>query len=257
MEAINHPALTNAADLTFSSVPAAGHRIHAVVQGAGEPVVLIHGLGGSWRWWGRNIGPLAEHHRVYALHLGQRERWSDGRGRVRPAQAAEVLAEWMARIGLERAHIVGHSLGGLMAMRLAAAFPERVGKLVLVDAAGLPFADSFWRLTARAFGPAPERTREFRRLVLADTLRTNPLVVFQTARDLVREDVGDLLGRIAAPTLIVWGEADPMVPVAHAARLHAGIAGSRLLVVPRAGHNPMYYHAEAFNRAVLGFLGET
>lgn len=242
-------------DEALDAVSVDGKLIHYVVQGAGEPVVLVHGLAGSWRWWGRNIDPLAQRHRVYTLDLGRRERWLRGRERVRPAEAAEVLAGWMDRVGLERAHIIGHSLGGHMAIRLAATHPERVDHLVLVDAAGLLHGVKLWRLTARAFGPTPERTREFRRLVIGDTLRTNPLVVLQTARDMVRDNVEAMLQRVQAPTLIVWGGRDKVVPVANGYALRAGIPGARLLVIPHAGHNPMYYHAGTFNRVVLDFLG--
>jgi pimeloyl-ACP methyl ester carboxylesterase len=217
-------------------------------------VILIHGLGGSWRWWCHNIDALAERYHVYALDFTRRARWSNGRGRVRPSESAGLLTAWMQRVGLERAHVIGHSLGGLMAIRLAAAAPERVDRLVLVDATGLPFDAGLWRLAWRAFGPAPERTREFRRMVITSNLRTNPLIVFQTARDMIRENVADLLARVAAPTLIVWGGRDPMVPVANAAALQAGIRDSRVIVVPGAGHNPMYYHPVLFNRAVLDFL---
>jgi pimeloyl-ACP methyl ester carboxylesterase len=254
MVALRLPAWSKAGDEALDSVVVAGRRIHYVARGAGEPLVLVHGLGASWRWWERNIGPLAERYRVYALDLGRRERWLRGGGRVRPAEAAEALAGWMEQTGIEKAHIVGHSLGGHMAIRLAAARPEMVDRLVLVDAAGLLYGANLWALTARAIGPAPERTREFRRRVLVDSLRTNPVVVLQTARDMVRDNVAAVLDRVAAPTLIIWGGRDKVVPVANAYALREGIPHARLLVIPHAGHNPMYYHAGTFNRVALEFL---
>jgi pimeloyl-ACP methyl ester carboxylesterase len=141
-----------------------------------------------------------------------------------------------------------------MAIRLAVAHPNLVDRLVLVDGAGLLYGANLLGLTARALGPAPERTVEFRRMVLADTVRTNPFVVLQTARDMVRDDVAALLGRVAAPTLIVWGGRDRVVPVANAYALRDGIPGARLFVIPHAGHNPMFYHAGTFNRVVATFL---
>lgn len=245
---------TRSDDHGLHTIVVGGRRVRYLERGAGEPVVLVHGLGGSWRWWSRNIDALAECHRVYALDLGRREHWHRGHTRVRPAEAAVVLTGWLDAVGLARAHLVGHSLGGSMAMRLAAMHPERVGRLVLVDAAGLLHGASLLGLTARALGPAPERTLEFRRIVVTDTLRTNPLVVLQTARDMVRDDLTDHLSRIVAPTLIVWGGRDHVVPVADAYALRDRIAGARLLVVPHAGHNPMYHHAGTFNRVVLDFL---
>jgi pimeloyl-ACP methyl ester carboxylesterase len=254
MVALRLPAWAKAGDESLETATIAGRRVRYVVRGAGQPVVLLHGLSGSWRWWERNIDALAEQYRVYALDLGRRERWLRGRERVRPAEAAEVLAGWMAHVGLERAHIVGHSLGGHMAIRLAASHPDIVDRLVLVDAAGLLYGASLVGLTARAFGPAPERTIEFRRMVFADAVRTNPLVVLQTARDMVRDDVAVLLGQVAAPTLIIWGGRDHVVPVANAYALRDGIPGARLFIIPHAGHNPMYHHAGTFNRVVAAFL---
>lgn len=256
MAVLRLPVWRTAGDEVLESIDVGGRRLYYVAQGRGDPVVLIHGLGGSWRWWERNIGPLAEHHRVYALDLGRRERWLHGRERVRPAEAAEALASWMAGVGLARAHVIGHSLGGHMAIRLAATYPALVDRLVLVDSAGLLDSANFWRLTARAFGPAPERTREFRRLVLHDSLRTNPLVVFQTAREMMRDHLAPLLGRVAAPTLIIWGGRDKVVPLASAYALRDGIPAARLFIIPHAGHNPMFYHAGTFNRLVLEFLAE-
>jgi pimeloyl-ACP methyl ester carboxylesterase len=165
-----------------------------------------------------------------------------------------VLAAWLDTVGLPCAHLVGHSLGASMAIRLAATHPERVRRLVLVDAAGLLHGTGLLDLTARAIGPAPERTLEFRRLVMADVLRTNPFVVLQTAREMVRDDLAHTLDRVATPTLIIWGGRDRVVPVDHAYVLRDRIAGSRLLVIPQAGHNPMYYHAGTFNRVVAEFL---
>jgi pimeloyl-ACP methyl ester carboxylesterase len=255
MAASRAPAWTPPTLAPLATVEVAGRRLHHVELGRGEPVVLIHGLGGSWRWWSRNIEPLAEHFRVFALDLSRREHWLRGQGRVRPREADDVLAAWLDRVDLGPVHLVGHSLGGHMAIRLSARHPERVRRLVLIASVGLPFGAGLLRLTARALGPVPERTLAFRRLVLADSLRTNPLVVLQTAREMLRDDLTGLLERIAAPTQIIWGERDPMVPVANAHRLHAAIAGSRLLIIPRAGHNPMYYHPAVCNRTMIDFLG--
>src|SRR5215210_6043225 len=118
--------------MTESVVLGDGRHVHYVARGHGQPVVLVHGLGGSWRWWRYNIDALARHYRVYALDLSRRERWLTGSGRIRPQEAAEVLAEWLTHTQIVRTHIVGHSLGGHMAVRLAAAYPELVDRLVLV-----------------------------------------------------------------------------------------------------------------------------
>src|SRR4051794_39932286 len=108
------------------------------VAGAGPPVVLVHGLSGSTRWWRRNIGALTPHQRVYVVDL-----IGFGASRARHpfalSEAASFLARWLDHLGLERVSVVGHSMGGLIAAELAADAPDRVDRLVLVDPAALPF----------------------------------------------------------------------------------------------------------------------
>src|SRR3954451_12556185 len=105
--------------------------IASEVAGGGAPVVLVHGLCGSGRWWRRNIGALTPHRRVYVVDL-------IGFGASRPrhpfalAEAASYLLQWMDQLELARVSLVGHSMGGLIAADLAADAPKRVDRLVLV-----------------------------------------------------------------------------------------------------------------------------
>src|ERR671913_1388101 len=104
------------------------------VAGSGPPLILLHGLSGSGRWWGRNVPAFADSFRPYAVDLpgfgaSRRVRWS------RLDDTVDRLADWIAAEGLAQAHIAGHSLGGAVAARLAARHPERIDRLVLVDAA--------------------------------------------------------------------------------------------------------------------------
>src|SRR5215204_4762664 len=104
------------------------------VHGSGPPLILLHGLSGSGRWWCRNVPAFASRFRTYAIDLpgfgaSRGVRWS------RLDDTADRLSDWIAAEGLSRVHIAGHSLGGAAAARLAARYPERVDRLVLVDAA--------------------------------------------------------------------------------------------------------------------------
>src|ERR687895_1024077 len=103
------------------------------VVGSGPPLILLHGLSGSGRWWSRNVPVFSDSFRTYSVDLpgfgGSRGiRWS------RLDDIADRFADWLVEEGLPRAHIAGHSLGGAVAARLAARHPDRIDRLGLVDA---------------------------------------------------------------------------------------------------------------------------
>src|SRR5215211_1567177 len=107
------------------------------VNGSGPPLLLLHGLSGSGRWWCRNVPAIASSFRTYVVDLpgfgaSRDVRWS------RLDDTVDRLADWIAAEGLSRAHVAGHSLGGAVAARLAASHPEQVDRLVLVNAAIRP-----------------------------------------------------------------------------------------------------------------------
>jgi pimeloyl-ACP methyl ester carboxylesterase len=185
-------------------------------------VVLVHGLAGSPRWW-RPILPALRDYDV---------RYVDPRD-VLTADADDVL--------------IGHSLGGLRAVQYAA--QRQVRKLVLVDPVGvasgrlLPFELlEMLRATTPAFFPT----------VAFDALRWGPWALLRHGLIASRTRVDP--SRIHAPTLIVWGERDNLVPVRLAREWQAAIPGSRLEIVPRARHVPMVDNPSAFLEVLLDFL---
>jgi pimeloyl-ACP methyl ester carboxylesterase len=236
-----------------------GFRVHSVEYGAGaECIVLIHGLSGSSRWWTRNAPELADGYRVVIPDLvgfGRSARPEMGLPAI-PA-AAELLGDWMNERGLDRAHVVGHSMGGQVAVHLAAEQPERVDRLILVDAAGIPrpldpmalarFAAEMtplWRWGDPGFLP----------VIARDALAAGPWTLLQSISRIMKDDVRPLLPRVRASTLIVWGARDTLVPLAHAWELRRGIPNARLAVLRAAAHNPMVDRPADFNRLVLRFL---
>jgi pimeloyl-ACP methyl ester carboxylesterase len=224
------------------------------VSGAGPPVVLVHGLSGSTRWWERNAPALARQFRVYVVDLAG---FGNSRGqRFVLAEGARALTKWMDALGIERASFVGHSMGGHIVADLAADFPERVERLVLVDAAALP-------LDLRSWLPSPAMLEGLRYLpyrflpvVLYDALRAGAITLAGAFLSLARADISVKLGNIVAPTLIVWGENDLLVPASSGAALKQAIRGARLEVFPQTSHNPMWERAEWFNALVSAFLAE-
>src|SRR5690606_26761726 len=107
--------------------------IRYLMMGKGRPLILLHGLSGSVRWWRHNLEALAEQHTVFVVDLVRYRGTKTPRFVLR--STARRLAGWMRSIEIESADFIGHSMGGAIAAEVAADFPERVQKLVLVDPA--------------------------------------------------------------------------------------------------------------------------
>jgi len=233
----------------------ADSRLAYEVAGSGPPLILLHGLSGSGRWWSRNVPVFSRSYRTYSVDLpgfGQSRglRWS------RLDDIADRLADWLVEEDLPKVHIVGHSLGGAVAARLAARHPDRVDRLVLVDAAIRPQGT---RLTARPAHVMHTVGREslgFAPLLVRDFLRSHPRSFVAATLDALQTDWEPHLRRIDASTLVVWGERDAITPLALGQEITAVIPGARLIALAGVGHNPMWERAEAFNAEVLRFLAD-
>ena len=224
--------------------------------GGGSPIALVHGLSGSTRWWSRNVASLAEHHLVAAVDL-----IGFGRNRRLTAplvippfhEVSALLARWLETFD-EPVHLAGHSMGGLLAIRVAAERPDLVRSLILVSAVGVPFA----------LKPGPHLRALPRRpwglnlapIVLPDALRAGPTSLAVASARVLRGDATAWMRHLRVPALLVWGEADPLVPVPYGEEMQQQIEGSRLVVLPSAAHVAMWDAPDAFNRVVLDFIDE-
>lgn len=227
--------------------------VYYQVGGEGPALVLVHGLSGSSRWWRRNMRALGQQFRVHVIDLvsfGQ----SRAPERFVLRRAAASLLGWMDTVAIDRCHLIGHSMGGFIAADLAAAHPERVDRLVLVDAAALPFGRNY-------FGHAYGLARAVRRLplnfyptLITDAYRAGPITIAKAAWELLGTDISDRLNAIENPVLVVWGEHDTAVPLDIGRKLAERLTHAQLTIIRGAGHNPMWDRPEAFNRAVLAFL---
>jgi pimeloyl-ACP methyl ester carboxylesterase len=217
-------------------VPAIG-----TVTGDGDPVVLLHGMAGSSRWWAPVAERLAERHAVHSLDL-----------RAAPSAAVEAVERYLEP--LAPVPLVGHSLGGLVAARVAARQPDLVARLALVAPAGVPpgYGPLGYALPlAREVAGA---TPSFLRLLALDALRTGPFALLRSARELLGDDVRHELGAVRAPTLLLWGERDALVPAALAEAFAAALPHARLVLVRGARHMPMLERPDETAAALLDFL---
>jgi pimeloyl-ACP methyl ester carboxylesterase len=226
--------------------------------GSGTPVALIHGLSGSSRWWSRNLEALAARHLVAAVDLvgfGRNNRFLGVPVVLPPfAEVTALLARWLETFG-EPVHLVGHSMGGQIAIRLAAERPDLIRSLVLADAAGMPFhLDP--RPHIRPLPKPPYGGTGIARLLVPDFFRAGPASVAVAGTRVMLGDMRESMHAIRVPTLLVWGENDPLVPLQYGQAMQQEIAGSRLVVIPRAAHVVMWDAPEEFNRTVLEFFDE-
>lgn len=224
------------------------------VVGAGEPVVLVHGLSGSTLWWNRNIGALAERYQVYLIDLPGFGSMHHLRASFAVAHASSWLARWMEAVHLSQAHFVGHSMGGYACMRLAVSRPDLVRSLTLAAPVGVPAYPSVSRELVPLIASVRSVTPGFLPVLAFDAMRMGPAMLLRTARELVREDIRSSMEAITAPTLLIWGEHDTLVPPWCGDVLRKSIPDSRLLILLGAGHVVMYDRPAEFNAAVLSFL---
>ena len=218
------------------------------VAGEGEPVVLVHGLSGSWRWWRPVLEPLAERRCVYLLDLPRLGR------RLPAVELTGWLSRWLDAAALESVDLVGHSLGGLIAAELAAEQPQRAHRLVLVAPAGIACGST---VLGRAV-PLLRTLYDVRgRLptIVGDAVRAGPVSLVRGARFASGQDLSVKVASIHARTLLVWGEDDRLLPARIAAEWERILPGSRLVRL-RCGHVPMWEAPHVLASCLLAFLDE-
>lgn len=239
------------------TIEVSGVRVHSMHAGSGAPLVLLHGLAGSQGWWRYTAAAFAER---YSVHLPDLIGFGRS-GRLAPYPGmpvlAQVLGEWLDAIGVGRTHLIGHSMGGQIALHLAASRPELVDRLVLVGATGIPRQFRLTQLARLAAEVVPPRAWGrvgFLPVIAADAARAGPRVLWSALRNLLIDDVRALLSSVRCETLLVWGELDPLVPRTHAVEMARSIPSARLVIVERAAHNPMIDRPQTFLAHVLPFL---
>jgi pimeloyl-ACP methyl ester carboxylesterase len=224
------------------------------VAGVGPPIVLLHGLAGSSRWWQRNVRHLALKFRVYVVDLIG----FGASGGLHPLSFDEVagyLTAWMDRLDIWRTSIIGHSMGGLVAADLAANSPDRIARLVLVDAAAFLIERNYSNHLHSLIRELFQVQIDFLPMLLADAYRAGPITLLNATYQLLTTDFSPKLSLVRAPSLLIWGEHDAIVPLEIGKRLCRDLpANNSIVVIKGAGHNPMWDCPTAFNQVVEGFL---
>jgi len=278
--------------LTTREISLHGNRVSYRTGGEGPLLVLIHGITSSSASWEPVLPALADHFEVLAPDLLGHGQSDKPAGDYSLGSHACLVRDLMLTLGYESGTIVGHSLGGGIAMQLAYQFPELMDRLVLVSSGGLgrevslflravtlPGAELVLPLiasqavlqageaVARAFGrlglQAGSDLGEMARGIasLNDVGARRAFV--HTARSVI--DVGgqrvDARDRLylaeAVPSMLIWGEGDPIIPAAHGVRAHELMPGSRLELFEGGGHFPHLDDGTRFTRLLREFVDDT
>jgi 2-hydroxy-6-oxonona-2,4-dienedioate hydrolase len=252
-----------------------GIKIHYVEAGRGIPLILIHGLADDTTIWDPVIPHLAARFRVIALDQIGFGRSDKPLLNYRISTFVDFLDGFMSELKIERASLIGNSLGGWVAAAYALEHPERIERLVLCDAAGYaelaktmdPRAMSALHLASREdiryLGPLTFRDERFYRDIDAIFKQRmtagDNYTVGQFLESMVRGDdvLDNRVRMINRPTLVIWGRNDKLIPLSFGERFHQEIANSQLQIIDNCGHIPQLECPTEFSAAVLQFFGDT
>lgn len=251
-------------------------RLYYELSGDGDPLVMIPGLGSTCRLWDPIVPELSK---LFTLVMPDNRDVGKSVGRRMPRTLSDLgadLIELFELLQIERAHVMGISLGGVIAQTLAIEHPSRVNRLVLMSSAHrfgpylrdisyllgnclykMPY-DKFQR-TVELLGTAPayydEHVEEVeQKIEMARKADTSRKAVVQQLQCLAVSEVQEPYYRIDAPTLIISGEYDALIPNCYAERMAAAIPGSEFHVIPDCGHNPVSEKPEAVLPLITEFL---
>lgn len=289
-----HPGLHDAKgrELRPTLLEVAGAPTHVVDRGEGPPVLLIHGYGDTADGWRRVVPGLLAEHRVVALDLPPFGRSGPPPGTSLVAFYHDFFPELLERLELERTTVIGHSLGGAIALEMASERPELVERVGLVAPAGLGAAPPLWWRLIAGNGPAwraalslpspltPVLIRTGLRRFLEWRLFHDPRPLRPDVERLVRlhSSPGDFDALLAAgraligsytgtlfedsaavecPIWMVWGAEDGLVPVTHARAFERAHPAAEVHVFERCGHYPQIESPARFNRVLRRWLAAT
>ena len=273
--------------ISIKTVLVHDQRIAYLDVGAGLPVILIHGFGGSMWQWEQQQRALSQHFRVLTLDLPGAGLSDKPEIDYRPDQMLDFFVGFMDAVKIQQATLVGNSMGAGLAIGMALAHPTRVAKLVLID--GLP-QHVMEKLTSPSVRRALETsapswlvsfgnwlfgglmTESVLKEIVHDPALLTPAVIERSKRNRQRPGLikpimtvranlplwesgfATRVGEITHPTLVIWGEEDRVFPIAVGEELHQTIKGSRFIRIPNAGHIPQWERPDLVNQELITFI---
>ena len=249
--------------------------VHYEAYGRGQPVILLHGWLGSWGYWLNTMEALKNQYRCYALDF-----WGFGdsgkhRSSYNLSDFVGLVNQFMERLGIEAAPVVGHSMGGTVAISLALAKPERVQRAIVVGSpvvgnslniflrlAGKPWiASVVWQMPAllqlgiKAFSPYVVKDWPiWYKMITRDLSRTTLEAFFLSINSLYKTDLRPQLPGITTPVMGIYGVGDNVVAPTQANIISGSVPVSRVKMMSGSKHFPMLDEPQAFNDNLTEFL---
>lgn len=257
---------------------AGGRHVYYDSTGEGPALLLLAGRGDPRRYWDAEVAAFAPRCRVVTIDNRDAGESDPEAAPFTLADLADDAAALLRALDVSRAHVLGHSMGGMTALHLALRYPALVDRLVLVSTTAGGWSPRV--LEALKQPPDPWIADPVARALAAQRQMIAPALLAECDSDLhalaalargnrltpdgylrqnaaiAAHDLHDDLARIAAPTLVIHGDLDPLIPIARGRELAAGIPGARSLFLPDTGHRPQLERPAAFRRAVTEFLGD-
>ncbi len=261
----------------MSSITTDQGNVHYEVYGRGKPVILLHGWLGSWGLWQQTMEDLGSSYRTYALDF-----WGFGEsGKKRTSYAVQdfvsLVDQFMEQLGIERAPLVGHSMGGTVSLSVAMSYPNRVAKVAV---AGSPIAGSSLAPLLKLAGYRPVAfflfnlmgpfrawmkyfyskricsDPRFPNMMDRDLSRTTLESFLLSIASLRRTDLTHCLDQVRVPVLGMYGDKDRVVDPMQWQPLEHGAAQTRIARFPTAGHFMMLENPAEFTQILRNFLDE-
>jgi len=262
-------------------------QLHYEAYGEGNPIIFLHGLGGTLYTWRHLVGPLAPHYRLIVFDLkgaGKSPKPFDDKYSM--FDQAELIYRFIRQNDLHDLTLVGHSIGGgvalLVALKLSQQTPSRLSRMILIDTVSypqkLPVVIRMLRMPLVGWLglyliPDKTKVQNMMESMYYDDSKINPedveayaaplslpgakYALRQTARQIIPDNIDEIIGtypRIKVPTLIIWGREDKIIPLENGVRLHHAISTSQLVVIERCGHDPPDERPEEVEAAIGKFL---
>jgi pimeloyl-ACP methyl ester carboxylesterase len=272
--------------LTPMTIQINGHTIFYTVKGDGKPLLLIHGYGAGMWVWEKQIEALSQSYRVYVLDLIGHGFSDRPKVSYTPETYIHFLRDFMDGAGIEKATLIGNSMGGGIAWAMAILYPERVDRLILINCVPPDVLHQVKNESSRTLVAIKDipilpylviaaRGKDSIRWILLECVSNIKLITpevvsrqyplskikgstwvlystFKHAEEALK--LKDQLSMIHKPTLFIWGERDLIFPPQVGEALHQAITGSKFLKIEKSGHIPMWETPDEVNQAILSFL---